>query len=85
MQSSELIKKIISIAEVTEDNDIRIITEKNNSQMHDYVWCWEQRISEEIQRRIDTGVIIPIKLLDWCVRGIGWESLDEEVPWENTK
>ena len=46
----------------------------------DYVWEWKERISEEIRTRISTGVFTPIRVLPWCIRGIGWKTLLEEEP-----
>ena len=45
----------------------------------DYVELWKARISEEIRTRIETGVITPVNVLTWCIRGIGWETLNDEA------
>lgn len=45
----------------------------------DYVELWKARISEEIRTRIETGVITPVNVLTWCIRGIGWETLNNEA------
>ena len=46
----------------------------------DYVWEWRERIKEEIQTRILTGRVTPISVLSWCIRGVGWETLQDNVP-----
>ena len=45
----------------------------------EYIKCWKERINEEINTRISTGVVTPISVLPWCIRGMGWETLDTEV------
>lgn len=58
------------------DDIIEILMSYGDDEINDYVWCWKQRISEEIQRRIETGVITPFRDLSWCIRGIGWGYLN---------
>lgn len=57
--------------------DIMDVLSLDDDQMNDYIWCWKQRIREEIRTRIETGVITPINVLTWCIRGTGWETLQE--------
>ena len=54
---------------------INILMNYSDEEINDYVWCWKQRISEEIRNRIDTGVVTPIRSLTWTIRGIGWGYL----------
>ena len=70
---------LIRITEINGDNIVKILSEMDDDQLNDYLWCWRQRISEEIERRITTGRVIPFTALSWCIRGVGWE---EEIPWE---
>ena len=60
------------------ENIIDILSTMGDDEMSDYIWCWKQRIREEIRTRIDTGVATPFRVLTWCVRGIGWETLQKE-------
>jgi hypothetical protein len=48
---------------------------------NDWAFCAEQRIKEEMSRRIETGMITPIKYLKWTAIGCdGWSHGIEEVP-----
>ena len=47
----------------------------------DWVNCCEERIAEEMRRRIETGIVIPIKELRWAPVGCdGWSHGKVEVP-----
>jgi len=68
------LKDLASITTLNGEDIMEIIMSERED---DYVWEWRERISEEIRTRIETGVITPIRTLPWCVRGIGWETLQE--------
>lgn len=71
------------LTNITTLNGENIIDILMSDREDDYVWEWKERISEEIRTRIETGIITPINVLTWCIRGIGWETLQEgELPFE---
>jgi len=71
-------RELSLITTINGENIIDIIMSDRED---DYVLEWRDRISEEIQTRIETGIITPINVLPWCVRGIGWKGfIKEEVP-----
>ena len=76
------LKDLAMITSVNGENIIDILTTMGDSEMADYIWCWKERFREEIQTRIATGVITPLNVLTWCVRGTGWETLQEVMPFE---
>lgn len=73
----DVLKDLTNITTINGD-DIKDILMSDRED--DYVWEWRERIKEEIQTRILTGVITPISVLSWCVRGIGWDTLADDVP-----
>ena len=79
MRSTEEFNELIHCTEVNGDNLIEVLARYDDDELRDYVWCWKERIKEEFERRIDTGQITPLRVLSWCIRGIGWK---EEVAWE---
>lgn len=80
MESPDL-KELINYTEINGDNIVDILVSKDDNEINEYLSLWKERISEEMQTRIETGFITPIKCLTWCVRGKGWESLsNKEVP-----
>ena len=70
-------KDLVSITTLNGENIIDILMSERED---DYVCEWKERISEEIRTRIETGVIVPIRVLPWYIRGIGWEALQDNVP-----
>ena len=75
------LRDLTMITTLNGENIIDILTSMGDEEMADYIWCWKQRFSEEIQTRMATGVSIPMKALTWCIRGVGWETLSQsEVP-----
>ena len=75
------INDLVNLTTLNGENIMDILTTMGESEVNDYIWCWKERIREEIQTRMATGIITPVKVLTWCVRGIGWESVVNEVPW----
>ena len=71
------LRDLTMLTTINGENIIDILTTMGDSEMNDYIWCWKQRIREEIQTRIETGMVTPVKVLPWCIRGIGWETLQE--------
>ena len=63
---------------ITTINGENIIEVMMSDREDDYVLEWRERISEEIQTRMETGVITPISVLPWCIRGIGWKGFVRE-------
>lgn len=74
------INDLVNLTTLNGENIMDILATMGESEMNDYIWCWKERIREEIQTRMTTGIITPVKALTWCVRGIGWESVVNEVP-----
>lgn len=72
------------LANITTLNSEDIISVLMSEREDDYIQLWRERISEEIRTRIETGVITPIRILTWCVRGIGWDTLMEVKNFEKT-
>ena len=73
-------KDLVNCTTVNGDDILKILFSYDDEHINDYVYCWRQRISEEIRSRIATGVITPIRYLDWYPRCDGWNKLDDEVP-----
>ena len=71
------LQELTNITTLNGENIIDILLSERQD---DYVWEWKERISEEIRTRIETGVVTPINVLSWCIRGSGWETLQEVVP-----
>ena len=78
-ESNDELKDLTLLTTLNGENIIYILASYNGD-YNDYIWCWKQRISEEIRTRIATGIVTPVRVLTWCVRGIGWETLNKEVP-----
>lgn len=78
------LRDLTMITTINGENIIDILSTMGDSEMADYIWCWKQRIREEIQTRIETGVVTPLNVLTWCIRGIGWETLREVKAFEET-
>lgn len=85
MTSVKDVYDLISCSELTGESMFDILYNSKDGHLWDFVVYWRDRMSEEIRRRVNTGIVVPIKLLKWHLRGDGWESLDEEVPWEKAK
>ena len=75
----ETLKDLTSITTLNGEDILEIVM---SDRTDDYVEMWRARISEEIQTRISTGVITPISTLTWCIRGIGWETLQDPYPFK---
>ena len=62
--------------------DLFHILQLEDKAFDDFVFCCEQRIREEMRRRIETGIITPFKYLKWTsVGNDNWKFInDEEVP-----
>jgi len=63
------IKDLIAITELANDNIFDILF-KGDEYSAEYVWCWKERIKEEMENRWKTGMFIPIKDLNQYPRGI---------------
>lgn len=63
------IKDLIAITELTDDNILDIMF-KGDEYSAEYVWCWKERIKEEMEHRYLTGIVIPISQLNQYPRGI---------------
>ena len=72
------------LANITTLNSEDVMEVLMSEREDDYIQLWRERISEEIRTRIETGVITPIRILTWCVRGIGWDTLMEVKKFEKT-
>ena len=77
MMKNDILQDLTNITTLNKENIIDIIT---SGKENDYVQSWRARISEEINTRIETGVVTPIGCLSWCIRGIGWETLQSITP-----
>lgn len=62
--------------------DLFKILQMEDKAFGDWVFCCEQRIHEEIRRRIETGICTPFKALIWSAPWKdGWDiTYDTEVP-----
>lgn len=72
------------LASITTLNSEDIMEVLISEREDDYIQLWRERISEEIRTRIETGVVTPIRILTWCIRGIGWDTLMEVQNFEKT-
>lgn len=71
------LRDLTIITTVNGENIIDILTNMDDEAMADYIWCWKERLREEIQTRIATGITTPFRTLTWCIRGVGWETLND--------
>lgn len=74
-EENDIMKDLVNITTLNGENIIDILTSESPNVIDEYVWSWKERIKEEHERRIKTGIVTPIKVLPWCIRGIGWETL----------
>ena len=77
----DILYKALRYSEILGE-DLFHILQLEDKAFDDFVFCCEQRIREEIRRRIETGISTPFKCLKWTeVRNDGWNFIHElEVP-----
>ena len=78
MSNNNEVRDLVAITEMTGDNILDILF-RGDEYSDDYVWCWKERIKEEMEHRYLTGVAIPISQLDQYPRGI------HQYPFDVTK
>lgn len=73
--------KALRYSEILGENLFNILMLEDKA-FDDFVFCCEQRIREEIRRRIETGMSTPFKCLKWTEAGNdSWNFIHElEVP-----
>ena len=77
----DILYKALRYSEILGE-DLFHILQLEDKAFDDFVFCCEQRIREEIRRRIETGISTPFKCLKWTeVGNDGWNFIHElEVP-----
>lgn len=77
-KESEILAKAFTCSELMGINLYDLLT-KENKGFDDWVYCCQQRINEEINKRMETGICTKFKDLCWSVPGDnGWPHYPEQ-------
>lgn len=76
------LQEAIDIAEVLEEDVFNLLVNMDEYDLQEWAYAWQQRIREEMRRRIETGFVTPFKYLKWSDFGRDERfAMPDSIPW----